>query len=430
MLGQACVIILGFADNIMIGWYGVNELASASFVNGIMNLFIFTELGFCNGMTPVIGAGFGRKDYESIARTVRSGITINSIIAAISILLLAAIYFFIDDFGQEEALLPIIKPYFVIVGISTIFALGFNTLKQFTDGICQPVISMVILMCGNLLNIIGNWFLIYGKYGFPELGLTGAGISTLFSRIVMFAAFAAYLMKSKRFSSYSEYFRKARTESKDMKHLFNMGYPLALQTGMETSTFTISTVMIGWLGATALAAHQVALTISQIFFMMLLGLSSATSVLISSSYGRHDLRSVNRYATKGYMLSVMFSATFCIIIYIFRHQVIGLFTESQEVISMSLSLIFVLFSYQFGDSLQLLYCNALRGIQDVKPIMAMAFVSYFLIAIPAAYLLGFTFRLGVVGVWIGFPVGLTIAGIFYFTRFKKQLARLARPAAM
>ncbi len=425
MLGQACVVILSFADNIMIGWHGVNELAAASFVNGILNLFIFTELGFACGMTPVVGAQFGNGDIAGIGKTLKNSIVLNTVIGIASLFLMGLIYIFLDKFGQDEALLPLIRPYYVIVGISTLFALGFNTLKQFTDGVCQPVVSMALLMGGNLLNILGNWVLIYGKAGFPELGLLGAGLSTLIARIIMFAVFLIYIMRAKRFRKYAEAFRESLVSRPKIRRLFNMGYPLALQTGMETSTFSISAVMMGWLGATTLAAHQVTITISQICFLMMMGLTSAVSILVSNAYGRNDFNSVKEYASKGWFLTLGVSVFFCIFIYIFRYSIVGMFTDSAEVSAIAVSLLFVLFTYQLGDGLQLCFCNALRGIQDVKPIMIMAFISYYLIAIPAAYLLGFKTGLGATGIWMGFPIGLTTAGIFYYIRFRSRVRRLS-----
>lgn len=420
MLGQACIIILSFADNIMIGWYGVEELAASSFVNGIINLFIFTELGFACGLTPVVGSLFGRRDTEGIGKAVKDSLAANGAVGAAGLLVLAVIYAYLDRFGQEPDLLPLIRPYFAVIGISTVFALGFNTLKQFTDGICKPAVSMSILMGGNLLNIFGNWVLIYGKCGFPELGLLGAGLSTLISRIIMLAAFAAWIMTSRQFSQYREAFIRSRITRRGIRRLFGLGYPLALQTGMETSTFSVSAIMAGWIGATTLAAHQVTITISQICFMMMTGLATAVSVLVSNSFGKKDMEAVREYSSKGYLMILAVSAFFCTAIWIFRYPIIGMFTDSPEVTAAVLSLLVVLFTYQFGDGLQLCYCNALRGIQDVKPIMLMAFVSYYLIAIPAAYFLGFKAGLGITGIWIGFPVGLTMAGIFYYLRFRSR----------
>ena len=425
MLGQACVIILAFADNIMIGWHSVDELAASSFVNNILNLLIMTELGFAAGMTPIIGSHNGRGDVASVGLTLRNGLVVNGLIGLASVVLLAVVYALLGHFGQEPELLPLIRPYFVIVGISTLFSLGFNTLKQFTDGICRPVVSMVFLLLGNVVNIFGNWVLIYGKLGFPEMGLVGAGISTLFSRILIFAAFLLYILFSKSLRQYARAIKEAVLSLAEMKSVFTAGYPVAIQMALETSSFTFAAVMAGWLGVIELAAHQVVITISQLFFLMMQGLSFALSILVSNACGRGDYKGVREYAGKGYGMIVCISATLSVLLYIFRYQAAGVFTDSPEVSAMAVSLFFVLFAYQFGDGLQLCFANVLRGLQDVKPIMKVAFVSYYIIAIPVAYLLGFKTSLGLLGIWLGFPVGLTIAGVFFFLRYRSDMRKLA-----
>lgn len=426
MLGQACVIILAFADNIMIGWHSVDELAASSFVNNVMNLFILTELGFATGMTPMIGADNGTGNIKGIGITVKNGLMTNGIIGGISIILLTIIYFCLDHFGQAPELMPYIKPYFAIIGISTLFALGFNVLKQFTDGICRPMISMTLLMIGNLLNIFGNWVLIYGKLGFPEMGLTGAGISTLVSRALILLVFVVYIFKSKKMNEYARAIKEALLSRGEMKTVFKMGYPVGIQMALESSTFTFAAVMAGWLGVIQLAAHQVVITISQLFFLMMQGLSFAVSILVSNAFGRKDLGSVREYARKGYFMTLGISVTLSALLYCFRYQAAGIFTDSPEVSAMAVSLFFLLFAYQFGDGLQLCFANVLRGIQDVKPIMYAAFVSYYLIAIPSAYVLGFKTSLGIHGIWLGFPIGLTLAGIFFYARYRSDLKRFGK----
>lgn len=426
MLGQACVIILAFADNIMIGWHSVDELAASSFVNNVMNLFILTELGFATGMTPMIGADNGTGNIKGIGITVKNGLVTNGIIGGISIILLTIIYFCLDHFGQAPELMPYIKPYFAIIGISTLFALGFNVLKQFTDGICRPMISMTLLMIGNLLNIFGNWVLIYGKLGFPEMGLTGAGISTLVSRALILLVFIVFIFKSKKMNEYARAIKEALLSRGEMKTVFKMGYPVGIQMALESSTFTFAAVMAGWLGVIQLAAHQVVITISQLFFLMMQGLSFAVSILVSNAFGRKDLGSVREYARKGYFMTLGISATLSALLYCFRYQAAGIFTDSPEVSAMAVSLFFLLFAYQFGDGLQLCFANVLRGIQDVRPIMYAAFVSYYLIAIPSAYVLGFKTSLGIHGIWLGFPIGLTLAGIFFYARYRSDLRRFGR----
>lgn len=426
MLGQACVIILAFADNIMIGWHSVDELAASSFVNNVMNLFILTELGFAAGMTPMIGADNGTGNIKGIGITVKNGLMTNGIIGGISIILLTIIYFCLDHFGQAPELMPYIKPYFAIIGISTLFALGFNVLKQFTDGICRPMISMTLLMIGNLLNIFGNWVLIYGKLGFPEMGLTGAGISTLVSRALILLVFIVFIFKSKKMNEYARAIKEALLSRGEMKTVFKMGYPVGIQMALESSTFTFAAVMAGWLGVIQLAAHQVVITISQLFFLMMQGLSFAVSILVSNAFGRKDLGSVREYARKGYFMTLGISATLSVLLYCFRYQAAGIFTDSPEVSAMAMSLFFLLFAYQFGDGLQLCFANVLRGIQDVRPIMYAAFVSYYLIAIPSAYVLGFKTSLGIHGIWLGFPIGLTLAGIFFYARYRSDLKRFGK----
>lgn len=426
MLGQACVIILAFADNIMIGWHSVDELAASSFVNNVMNLFILTELGFAAGMTPMIGADNGTGNIKGIGITVKNGLMTNGIIGGISIILLTIIYFCLDHFGQAPELMPYIKPYFAIIGISTLFALGFNVLKQFTDGICRPMISMTLLMIGNLLNIFGNWVLIYGKLGFPEMGLTGAGISTLVSRALILLVFVVFIFKSKKMNEYARAIKEALLSRGEMKTVFKMGYPVGIQMALESSTFTFAAVMAGWLGVIQLAAHQVVITISQLFFLMMQGLSFAVSILVSNAFGRKDLGSVREYARKGYFMTLGISATLSVLLYCFRYQAAGIFSDSPEVSAMAVSLFFLLFAYQFGDGLQLCFANVLRGIQDVRPIMYAAFVSYYLIAIPSAYVLGFKTSLGIHGIWLGFPIGLTLAGIFFYARYRSDLKRFGK----
>lgn len=426
MLGQACVIILAFADNIMIGWHSVEELAASSFVNNVLNLFILTELGFASGLTPVIGAFHGTGNLRGVGVSMKNGLLVNGLIGIVSIVLLTVIYAFLGHFGQKPELMPLIRPYYIIVGISTLFALGFNVLKQFTDGICQPVVSMIFLMFGNILNIFGNWVLIYGKLGCPELGLFGAGISTFISRALMLILFVLYIWKAEKFKDYIAAFRSAFFSRVKMKHIFNMGYPVAIQMGLESSTFSFAAIMAGWLGVMELAAHQVVITISQLFFLMMQGLSFAISILVANSYGKKDYRGVKEYVRKGYLMMLTVSASLSVLLYVFRYPAAGIFTDSPEVASMAVSLFFFLFAYQFGDALQLCFANVLRGLQDVKPIMYAAFVSYYVIAIPVAYCLGFHTHLGLQGIWTGFPVGLTLAGIFFFICYRRDIRRLER----
>ena len=302
----------------------------------------------------------------------------------------------------------------------------FNGFKQFTDGITDTRTAMWIMLGGNVLNIVGNYLLIYGKLGLPELGLLGAGVSTLFSRIVMVAAFILIFVHSKRFTRYKVGFFRLGWSRNLFGRLNSLGWPVAIQMGMETASFSLSAIMIGWLGTIALASHQVMLAISQFTFMMYYGMGAAVAVRVSNFNGQHDGVNVRRSAYAGFHLMMTLGVVLSSIVFLCRNHLGGWFTDSPEVVAMVTSLIIPLLIYQFGDGLQITFANALRGISDVKPMMLIAFIAYFVIALPVGYFCGFVLKWGVIGVWMAFPFGLTSAGLMLWARFHR-MTKLAEP---
>lgn len=274
VIGQLGVIILGFADTLMIGHHSTEELGAASFVNNVFTLCIIFSTGFSYGLTPIVGSLYGNRRFAEAGQALRCSLVANVLVALLLTFVMTVVYFNVERLGQPEELIPLIKPYYLVLLASLVFVMLFNGFKQFTDGITDTKTAMWILLGGNALNIVGNYILINGKLGFPELGLLGAGISTLFSRIALVAS---------------------------------------------------------------------------LFFPFLI--------------------------------------------------------------------------YQFGDGLQINFANALRGISDVKPMMIIAFISYFIISLPVGYFCGFVLGWGLVGVWMAFPFGLTSAGLMLWLRFRYKTAR-------
>ena len=208
-----------------------------------------------------------------------------------------------------------------------------------------------------------------------------------------------------------------------------LGWPVALQLGMETAAFSLSCVMVGWLGTIALAAHQVMITVSQLFYLVLSGLASAMSIRISHFVGQKDWTAVKANAGDGFRLVLGIAAVMSVPVLLFRHHIGGLFSDNVEVQHTVAMLIIVLIVYQAGDGLQYTFANALRGIACVKPMVTYAFIAYFVISLPLGYALGFSFQLGILGIWAAFPVGLSVAGLLYWTRFRKELKRMASTKA-
>lgn len=423
VIGQIGVIVLGFADTIMVGHHSTRELGAASFVNNMFNLAIIFSTGFSYGLTPVVGSLFGRGNFTGAGRMLKNSLAANTLVAIVISLLMTLLYFNIEGLGQPDELIPLMKPYYLVLLASLLFVLLFQAFKQFADGITDTRTSMWLLLGGNLLNIIGNYVLIYGKWGFPELGLLGAGISTLFSRIVMVIVFAWIFFRTRRYLRYLAGYRRSEINRPDLKILNALGWPIALQMGMETASFSLSAIMIGWIGTVALAAHQIMLAVSQVCFMMYYGMGAAIAVRVSNFKGQNDILGVRRSAYAGFHIIMVMAVVSSLPIFLLRNYLGGWFTDSQAVSTMVAGLIVPLLLYQFGDGLQITFANALRGIADVKPMMFIAFIAYFLISLPVGYFCGFILDLGAYGVWMAFPFGLTSAGLMLFWRFRHQTRR-------
>lgn len=426
VIGQLGMIIIGFADTLMIGHHNTLELAAASFVNSMINLAIIFSTGFAYGLTPLIGSLFGQGKKEEAGKMLKNSLAANLTVAVILCIILSILYFNLDHLGQPQELLPYIRPYFLILLSAMPFVLLFNGFRQFTDGITDTKVSMCMLLGGNVVHIVTNYLLIYGKYGFPELGLTGAGISTLLARILMVTAYIVLLSKAKRYATYRKGFFKGKVNRKDFVHLSKVGLPVACQMGMETASFSLSVIMVGWLGSIALAAHQVMLAISQLCFMMLYGMGSATAVRISYFYGQGDIANARQTANTGFHIILLMIILTILPILLLRHVIGGWFTDDALVGTIVAQLVLMLTLYQFGDGLQITFANALRGITDVKLIMLFSFIAYFVISLPAGYLFGFVFGWGIIGIWAAFPFGLTSAGIMFYLRFRYRTKQLAK----
>ena len=426
IIGQLGTIILGFADTLMIGHHSTPELAAAGLVNNIFGLVFVSYMGFTYGLTPIIGRLYGEERTDRIGQKVRNAFCANMLTGCIFTLALVVLYLNLGRIGQPEELLSLIRPYFLVNLASVLFMGIFFTMKQFLDGLGQTKVAMWAMIGGNVINILGNWVLIYGVAGFPELGLLGAGISTLVSRILMALAMVGMLMTGKNFGEYRRDILHSSLTKADFREMNRLGWPVALQLGMESAAFTLSCVMVGWLGTIPLAAHQVMITLSQLFYLVLSGMAAALAIRVSHFMGQKDYSAVRRNAYDGFRLNLLFSLCMGLPVFLLRHQIGGWFNDNVEVQAYVATLIILMMVYQFGDGLQYTFANALRGIACVKPMVLYAFIAYFVISLPLGYTLGFPCGLGILGIWIAFPFGLTIAGEMYRRRFEKELEKIEK----
>ena len=423
VIGQLGGIITGLADTIMVGQHSTAELAASSFVNNVLNTFIIFGTGFSFALTPLVGENLARDKRYVVSAWLKNGIVANFLLSLVLMVILTIIYFNVDHMGQPTELMPLIKPYFLISMISIIFVMLANSFRQFVEGITDPSVSMWILVSGNLLNIVGNYILIYGKCGFPEMGLMGAGYSTLISRIFMLTMFIMVFVFRPSYKVYRKGFMRMWVLPNRLMRVTKLGVPIALQQGLEAATFSLTAIMVGWLGSTELAAHQVVISISTISFTTYLGLGSATAIRTSFYKGAKDWAQVRKTTVAGIHLGLIVSTITCLALFIFRNDISYIFSDDPKVCSIVILLLPILMLYQYVDGAQIVLANALRGLADVKPIMWISFITNFLLAIPAGYILGFPLGLGIEGIWLAYPIGFVFSVALLGMRARKIMNR-------
>lgn len=423
LIGQLGMIVVGFADTKMVGLYSTAALASASFVNNLFNVCIFACIGFTYGLTPLIGSLFTQKRYDAIGSTLRNGVFINSLFALLLIAIMTIVYLNLNHLGQPEELLPLIRPYYLIYLAGLLPVALFNVFAQWAYAINRTKMPMWIILAANVLNIFGNWLLIYGNWGFPEMGLNGAGISTLVARLLCPVAIIAVLIFNREYRAYRNGFAAAGLNRRSFSLIGRTSIPVALQMTFESGSFTAAAVMAGWLGAVSLAAFQVIIITGTLGFCVYYSVAAAEAVLVSNAAGLGDKTEMRRLAFAGYRVLLVLAATASCIFIFLGPEIIRQFTDDPAVIALASSMIVPLVIYQFGDATQINFANALRGTSNVMPMLWIAFVSYVIIGLPATWLLGFPCGLGTYGIILSFSVSLFLAAALFLYFFLRTTRR-------
>lgn len=420
-IGQLGVIILGFADTLMVGRYSTDALAASAFVNNLFTLFTFLLMGYSYGLTPIVSALFGQGKQAEAGEQLKPALLSGTVFCLLLMAVWGIAFFNLEHFGQPDELLPLIRPYFLVILVSMIFVMLYNELRQFTDGLTHTTLGMYTLMIGNALNIVGNWLLIYGPGPFPEMGLMGAGIATLLARVLMVVLMVAALWWKKGYAPYREGFARCRASLDGMRAIVRASLPIAIQMGLECAAFTMSAVMAGWVGKVELAAYQVMVTIGTLGFLLYYSFGAGTSIRVANFYGQHDRTNVFHAGAVGRNLLFLMAACSSLLIYLLAEPLIRVFTTDTAVIAISLSLIPFLVLYQFADAMQICYANILRGTGHVLAMVRIAIISYLIVNIPAAFILGFSLGWGVKGIFLAFFIGLFTAATLFFKEYRKAM---------
>ena len=413
------MIVVGFADNIMVGHYSTEALASASFVNNLFNVAIFCCIGFTYGLTPIVGSYFTQKRHGDIGAAMRTGVVLNVIFTLAVMAIMTAIYFNVDRLGQPEQLLPLIRPYFLIYLAGMLPISVFNVFAQWSYGINDTRLPMWIILGSNVVNIIGNYALIFGHFGLPELGLTGAGISTLIARCICPVVIICCFVSLKKNRRYFDAFLRSRVNMPIVRKIWRISIPISMQMTFESGSFTMAAVMTGWISAIDLAAFQVIVIIGTLGFCIYYSVGSAVTIQVSNEAGRDDRKAMRRVAWSGYHVLLLLMAISSAIFIFFGRDMMKAFTDDPAVLALTSSLIFPLVLYQAGDATQINFAGALRGTSKVMPMLWIAFFGYIVVGVPATYALGFPAGLGSYGIILSFSVSLFIAAALFLTFFLK-----------
>ena len=430
ILSQAGQIMVQLVDNAMVGHLGAEPLAGVSFANSVFFMLFVLGTGMSLGLTPLVGEMYSVSNYRKSAAYLQNSILFYGLMG-IGIFLMAMIVRpFMWYMGQTPEVVAQAVPYFTYVAISVIPFMVFASFKQFLEGIGNTKVAMAIIITSNVVNIIFNWLLIYGHFGFPEMGAAGAGLSTLISRILTPILIIWYFYKRDSFYRYFTLFKKENFSWQTIRSLVRVGSPIALQMFMEGSAFALTGIMMGWVGTVEMAGNQVASVISNLAFMIILGIGSAVTICVSHAYGQRNWLEIRRYAGTAYRLGLIWNVITALVFISLRYIIPLLFTSDERVIDMAAHFLVFVAIFQISDGLQANSVAIMRGIQNVKPIMVISFISYILISLPLGYFLTFHSAVGASGLWIGLIVGLSVGAVLYNASYRRRMKQyVARQAA-
>lgn len=421
ILGQVGIILVSFIDNMMVGHYDTDHFAAASFVNNLYALVYVLGVGFAYGLTPLVTTAWTKHKPYKAGALLKLSLYLNLVLALLGVLIMGGLYFFLDQFSLEERLLPIIRPYYLIHLLSFVVFMMVSAFKQFFDGAGHTSVGMWAILWSNVLNVFLNWLLIYGVMGFPEWGLTGAGVATFIARVFSLLFFVGVFSRGAFALSRAGFF-SAIICKRNISRLIRLGVPVGLYSALETASFTFALLYVTMLGTLPLAVHQILCVVTTIGFFIYYGLGAATTILVSRYKAWGDLFGARQASRVGLELCIGVALLVMIVMLATRSFVGRLFTDDEVIISMTSIALIPVILYQIGDAMQVLYANALRGMEDVTRLAIYACGVHLFLSPVLAYVFGFKLGLTdpawqLAAIWCAFPIGLLTLGILFRHRF-------------
>ncbi len=430
MLGHTLV---GIIDNMMVGQLGATELAAVSLGNSFVFIGMSLGIGFSTAITPLVAASDKEEANEHAKSVFHNGLFLCTLLGLILFGIIFASKPLLYFMGQPKEVVEMAAPYLDIVAFSLVPLIMFQAYKQFADGKSETKYSMWATILANVVNVVVNYFLIFGIWIFPEMGIVGAAIGTIASRIVMLIYIHFLLKNNSKFTFFLSGFKLDEVRASILRKIIALGSPSAMQMFFEVALFTGAIWLSGMLGTTSQAANQIALSLASFTFMFAMGFSVAAMIRVGNQLGEGDFVKLRVVSFSNFLLVMLLQSIFAILFVLFHTHLPYLFLEADpllpvadvsEVVSIASKLLLIAALFQLSDGLQVVVLGALRGLQDVKIPMYITFVAYWMVGFPISIYLGLYTQLKAVGIWIGLFAGLTVAGGLLFWRFQMLTKRL------
>jgi MATE family multidrug resistance protein len=420
-LGHMLTLVI---DSVMVGQLGTIPLAACALGNVIFSIFMVSGIGISQGVTPLVAQEDGRKNKAICGEYLEQGVIIS---LATGILLFGFIALIAQKLlllGQPVEVAIAAKNYLLILGASIIPLMVFQSFRQFAEGLGYTKQAMYLSVIGNLLNIVFNFLLIYGWFGFPAMGLFGAGLGTFISRIFMAIGMGYFVIKSSIFKPYLAQFKLHQPDWAKLRRIAKLGFPIALQYFFEVGAFSGAAIMVGWIGAQELAAHQIAINLASFTYMGASGIGVAATIRAGNAFGKKDFTEIKLSAISSYHLTIFYMCVTALIFLTCNRLLPWLYIKDEGVIAIASQLLIIAAFFQISDGIQVVGAGILRGLSDVKIPTLITLIAYWVLGLPFGYVLGFVFKMGAIGIWISLSLALTLAAILLYYRFKRLVGKL------
>ena len=418
MLSQLGHVLVNVVDSMVVGQTGKVPLAAVSLSVSVSTVVMVLGLGLTMGITPLVAGADGRRDVAGLGRLLVNGVWLSAVAGLVLAALGLLVPLALPHLRQAPAVVALAAPWVKVMFLSFFPLMIFQGFKQFAEGLGLTRQAMLLSVQANLLNAVLCYGLVFGKLGLPELGMMGAAWATLVARVLMAVLMAAYVLRATRLRAYREAAAlNLRPDGAGLRRLLGLGAPIGVQMTFEMGAFSFSAIMIGWLGATPLAAHQIAINVASVTYMAASGIGAAATIRVGKFFGAHDAAGARQAGLMAYLLTFGFMGLMGLILVLARHAIPHYYNHNPVVVAQASSLLLIAAAFQISDGLQVVGLGALRGLEDVKVPSVVALLAYWAVALPLGYVLGFWLHWGALGVWLGLLTGLSLVAGVLLLRF-------------